>query len=278
MVGRYVGISQEQSFHPQNLRITPDAPENCVRVASKSAIFRQLVGAPPKSKFVKNEALGAKLRHKLVHGYAKVKTAAKLVTAINNAERHIDAADALAAFSLKVVKVNEDDGMESSGNQLVILPESRFKFSSADTLASRHPTPDTLLRSFLEKVSPEELTELKSLFKLSGPDSAFVQLNSAETSEDSDTLDHMVPIEAMNRNARMPKAANHVRAPSIRRVLFIFLHHSLFSFLFRASVPLADGAVPRKKLGDRMQLSAQKCVDSLNIFKFVIIAVFHFHL
>lgn len=240
-VGRITGTSEERSFHPDNLHIAQDAPETVVRVANKSAAFRKLVGAPakaPKVTVTNMDAFGSKLKYKLGHGYAKVRAVAKVLVAANNAERNADAAAAAA----DAAELKHEHETESSVNDFVVLPESRYKFSDAEqhTAVLLSPTElRQLLSSFrgdTSDVSAEVMEKLKRHFKFDGSPAdmqafvaAFVQHKRAQAAEGSlrALLEPSQPIEAMNRNARMPKAANHV---SCMAVPFLYCFVALFYF------------------------------------------------
>ncbi len=221
-VGRTTGTSEERSFHPDNLHIAQDAPETVVRVANKSSAFRKLIGAPakaPKVTVTNMDAFGSKLKYKLGHGYAKVRAVAKVLAAANNAERNADAAAAAA----DAVELKHEQEAESSVNDFVVLPESRYKLSDAEPNTAVLLSPSELrqlLSSFrgdTSDVSPEVLDKLKRYFKFDGSPAdmqafvaAFVQHKRAQAAEGLYSDDVSQPIEAMNRNSRMPKAANHV--------------------------------------------------------------------
>jgi hypothetical protein len=239
-VGRTSGSSEERSFHPDNLHFARDAPASAVRVANKSAAFRKLIGAPvkaPKVSVTNMDSFGAKLRHRLGHGYAKVKAVTKVVEAANNAERNADAAadaaaDATAAADAAEFKQELES--ESPRGDFVILPESRYKYSNVESSANFLPTPAGLrrllsaFRGESSNVSEDDLEKLKGMFKFDGsPDdmqafvAAFVQHKLSQANEDISAL--YLPLEAMNRNSRMPKAANHVSHPCA-----FYIHALLF--------------------------------------------------
>jgi hypothetical protein len=227
-VGKPSGSSEERSFHPDNLHFARDASETPVQVVNKSAAFRKLVGAPtrsPKISVTNMDAIGAKLKHRLGHGYAKVKDVAKLLVAANNAERHAEAAAAVADASTVIdsVESHQKPASNSPDNQYVILPESRYKLSDAEPIDASMPTPAELrrllsaFRGETSHVSPEVMAKLKRLFKFDGSPAdmqafinAYRQQKCEEADESEEQQDQSLTIEAMNRNARMPKAANHV--------------------------------------------------------------------
>jgi hypothetical protein len=245
------GSSEERSFHPDNLHFARDVPESAVRMSNKSAAFRQLIGAPPKSPKVSvtkmdefgaklnhnksavfrqligappkspkvsvtnMDAFGAKLKHRLGHGYANVKAFAKVLAAANNAKRNADPATAADA-----VESNQERESGSSRNDCVILPESRYNFSGTQFFSAVPPTVAQLrhmisaLRGESPKsVSQEDIEKLKRMFKFDGSPAdmqAFIAAHRlAQAVEGAESQ----LIEAMNRNARMPKAANHVPFP-----------------------------------------------------------------
>jgi hypothetical protein len=242
-VGRITGTSEERSFHPDNLHIAQDAPEAVVRVANKSAAFRKLVGAPakaPKVTVTNMDAFGSKLKYKLGHGYAKVRAVAKVLVAANNAERNADAAAAAA----DAAELKHEHETESCMNDFVVLPESRYKFSDAEqhTAVLLSPTElRQLLSSFrgdTSDVSAEVMEKLKRHFKFDGSPAdmqafvaAFVQHKRAQAAEGLYSQEPSQPIEAMNRNARMPKAANHV---SCMAVPCTVLYHCFISTALRS--------------------------------------------
>jgi hypothetical protein len=227
-VGRPSGSSEERSFDLDSLYFSRDASETPVQVANKSAAFRKLVGASPRSPKISvtnMDAIGAKLKHKLGHGYAKVRAVAKLLVAANNAERHAEEAAAVAdaSASTNVVESHQKLASNSPDNQYVILPESRYKVSDAKPFAGSiytHAELRKLISAFRGKtalVSPEVMAKLFRVFEFDGSDAdvhafahAYFQQKCAETDESNGLQDQSQTIEAMNRNARMPKAANHV--------------------------------------------------------------------
>ena len=231
-VGLPSGGSEERSFHPDNLHFALDASEPPVQVANKSAAFRKLVGSSsrsPKISVTNMDAIGVKLKHKLGHGYANTKAVAKLLIAANNAERHAEAAAAVSDASAATDDVEPQQKLASSSvdDQYVILPESRYKLSDAEPSAASVPTPAELrrllsaFRGDTSEVSPDVLAKLKRLFKFDGSPAdmeafvnAYRQQKCAEADDIEDLQEQSLTIEAMNRNARMPKAANHVCSPS----------------------------------------------------------------
>jgi hypothetical protein len=225
------GSSEERSFHPDNLHFARDAPESAARVVNKSAAFRQLIGAPPKSPKVSvtnMDAFGAKLKHRLGHGYANLKTFAKVLAAANNAKRNAD-----PAAAADVVELKEERASKSPRNQKApktndactppencfILPESRYNFSEQSpifvlpAIVAQLRQMMTAHRGDLSKLSSEDIALLKSMFKFDGSPADFQAFVSAHhLARAADGAETQV-IEAMNRNARMPKAANHVPCP-----------------------------------------------------------------
>jgi hypothetical protein len=213
------GSFEERSFHPDNLHFARDVPESAFRVSNKSAAFRQLIGAPaksPKVSVTNMDAFGAKLKHQLGHGYANVKAFAKVLAAAKNAKRNADPAAAADA-----VESNQERESESLRNDCVILPESTYNFSGTELFGAVPPTVAQLrlmisaIRGDSSKsVSMEDILKLKRMFKFDGSPAdmqAFVAAHRlAQAAEGAESQ----MIEAMNRNARMPKAANHVPFPS----------------------------------------------------------------
>ena len=227
-IGQPSGSSEERSFHPDNLHFARDASEPVAPVVNKSAAFRKLVGAPqrsPKVSVTNMDAIGAKLKHKLGHGYAKVGAVAKLLAAANNVGVAATVADASVATN--VVESQKQATSRSPSNEYVILPESRYKLSSSEPFAASMPTPAEMrqllsaFRGETSSVSPEVMAKLKRLFKFDGSPAdmlafvdAYRQQKCSEADENEELHDQSHAIEAMNRNARMPKAANHVCSPT----------------------------------------------------------------
>ncbi len=243
------GSSEERSFHPDNLHFARDVPESVARVSNKSAAFRQLIGAPPKSAKVSvtnMDAFGAKLKHRLGHGYANRKAFDKVSLAANNAKRNADPVVAAAAVDL-----NQERESEGARNDCVILPESRYNFSGVVGLFGNLPPTVAQLRNMIsalrgessKSVSQEDIAKLKRMFKFDGSPAdmqAFVAAHRlAQAVEGTESQ----IIEAMNRNARMPKAANHVRP----RSLFIIISLSFFRVIRAAFAPKSCAGKTRRQ-------------------------------